>query len=84
MTWGRVPYLRKYDRPFLFLFVWLSRDQVSVRPSVRPYRLWGGRGWKTKKAKGGESRECNLEARMVEFSWRETSVQPAFISLKAD
>ena len=33
----------------------------------------------TKKGKGGESRECSFEARMGEFSLRETFVQPAFI-----
>ena len=82
MTWGRVPYLRKYDRPFFLFFVWLSRDQLSVRPSIRTDS--GGEGWETKKGKGGESRECSLEARMFEFSRRETSMQPAFISLKAD
>ena len=40
----------------------------------------GGR-WEPKEGKGRESRECSFEASMGEFSWRETFVHPAFISL---
>ena len=40
-----------------------------------------GGGWETTKGNGGESRECSFEARMGDFSGRETFVQPAFIPL---
>ena len=51
-------------------------DRTYVPPSVRTES--GGGGWETNKGNGGESRECSFEARMGEFSWRETFVQPAF------
>ena len=72
---GQNPILKRIWSTFFRLVVtWLTE-----RPSVRTDS--GGGGWETKEEKGGVSRKCSFEARMGEFSQRETFVQPAFIPL---
>ena len=51
----RAPHLKIWSTFFHLVVMWLTE-----RTSVCLYKL-RGRGWETKKGKGGESRECSFE-----------------------